>query len=110
MPELRDDRLDDAYTLTEEGDGRIAVRRLGRDGTVELGVAWPQRRAPDRLSLASAILEDALAEPPPRKLVRDYSRFVPLPHGGEVRIEAGDLSSWLATWEPPIAALLRRLP
>src|SRR4051794_19735354 len=111
MLELRDDRLHDASELSDGGGGRVARRRLPLGGDpLELGVAWPRRRAPDRMAIAGAILRDALAAPPPRQLVRDYSRFVPLPGEGDVRIPAADVAAWITTWDPPIAALLRRLP
>lgn len=109
-PALRDGTQDDVYLLSDDGDGHVAVRCRRRDGTLDELTRTPSgRRGLNRVTLAQAILRDALESPPPRLLVRDYARFVPLPGAQAVRLPAHELDAWLATWEPAITAILRRL-
>jgi hypothetical protein len=107
---MHDDTLGDVYELSAVGGGVVVRCRRASGALDELCRVGPRRRGPDRTALAGAILGDALAATPSRKLIRDYSRFLPVPSTDGVTIPATDVAAWLATWEPPLAALFRRVP
>lgn len=106
MPRVRDDAHGLAWVVTHRGRVGVAVRRDPDGATHEL------RRSKrllgiDRVGLASAVLEDALAEQPPsHRLAADLSLFlVPAGAREERTMTALELQSWLDTWLPPFQKL-----
>jgi hypothetical protein len=99
-PQVREDALGRRYRVSRPRRGPAAVTREQP--------GWPPAelaRSASWATLARAVLEDALADPPGGKLARDLGRFLVPPRGGEREMSGRELADWLATWQPPLAAI-----
>jgi hypothetical protein len=104
-PRVRPDALRAAYVVRRTGDATVASRRDASGAEHELAAAR-SRAGLGGSRLAAAILRDALDEPPPRRLVKDYSRFIVPRRGGELVVVGDELQAWLETWRPGLLSLL----
>jgi hypothetical protein len=99
-PEVRSDALERVYRVSRPRRGPAAVARE-RPGWEPVELA----RSGSWRTLARAVLEDALVERPGGKLSRDLGRFIVPARGGERTMSGRELNDWLATWQPPLAAI-----
>jgi hypothetical protein len=84
----------------------VLVREDSMGASLELGRS-ERTWGVDWLALSRALLTDALGQPPRAKLARDFSRFLAVRPGGTWAMSGADLAEWLATWQPPLAAIFR---
>ena len=104
-PGVRGDALSNTYVIRREGDRRTVLLR--RRGAEEVELASSARiGAPPWSAVARALLDDALDDRAPRRLVSDYARFLVTPRGQSRTIDGRELEQWLATWRPSILTTL----
>lgn len=89
------------YSVRRPARNRAVVTRERPDGSDETLLEAKGLARVNWTEVAQRILEDALAEPPVRKLSLDYGRFVFLRTGQTRAVSGGDIEAWLASWTLP---------
>jgi hypothetical protein len=89
------------YVVSRPARNRAVVSRHGQvDSGVTL-LEWSRLRPVSWTVVARAILVDALAEPPVRKLTQDYGRFMFTPVGETRSVTGAEIDEWISTWSLP---------
>ena len=100
-PRLQPHREAQLYELHRSARNRVLVTRSGGgEPEVELfassrpwAVSWTE--------VARTILDDALEEPPVRKLTQDYGRFLFTPVGETRTVTGAEIGRWISSWSLP---------
>jgi hypothetical protein len=103
-PSLHPAAIDWTYMVRRPARSRVVVTRTSRDGAEERLLDATRRGRVDWAEVAQRILEDALDEPPVRKLALDYAHFIFLRSGEQRTISGIELDGWLESWSLPSLA------
>ncbi len=90
-----------AYVVRRPARNRAVVTRRGPGDSEITLFEWAQLRSVNWTEVARAILTDALAEPPVRKLTQDYGRFLFTPAGESRTVTSAEIGDWISSWSLP---------